>query len=139
MTEPSKAFTGGCLCGALLYQALGEPLYAGYCYCSDCRRASGSAFVPFIGFPSEALRFTGRTSSFTSRSARGGNAVRNSCAICASLVFGGTLGQDSQHTIYAGSLDDPSLFKPTIAIFTRDRPAWAIVPPDLKVFEGLPG
>jgi hypothetical protein len=111
----------------------------GYCYCSDCRKASGSAFIPFMGFPSDALRFSGQTLSFVCRSARGGDAVRNSCPICASLVFGGRVGQDSQHTIYAGSLDDPSLFKPTIAIFTRDRPAWAIVPPGLKVFERLPG
>ncbi|HVO26987.1 MAG TPA: hypothetical protein VMW56_25535, partial [Candidatus Margulisiibacteriota bacterium] len=30
--------TGGCLCGALRYEAEGEPLIAGYCYCVDCRR-----------------------------------------------------------------------------------------------------
>jgi hypothetical protein len=139
MTGPRKSLTGGCLCSALRYEAFGEPLYAGYCYCTDCRRASGSGFIPFMGFSSEALRFSGRTSSFTSTSARGTKAVRNSCAVCASLVFGGTVDLDSQHTIYAGSLDDPSLFKPTLAIFTRDRPAWAILPPGLKVFEGLPG
>ena len=42
------------------------------------------------------------------------------------------------HTIYAGSLDDPSVFRPAIAIFTRNRPAWALVPPELKMFEAMP-
>ena len=44
-----------------------------------------------------------------------------------------------QHTIYAGSLDDPSLFHPTIAIFTQGRPEWAVIPPGLKIFERMPG
>ena len=40
--------------------------------------------------------------------------------------------------IYAGSLDEPLAFHPTIAIFTRNRPAWAVIPPGLKIFEDMP-
>ncbi|MEO8136770.1 MAG: hypothetical protein ABI831_22695 [Betaproteobacteria bacterium] len=54
-------------------------------------------------------------------------------------MFGGPLGDTDNHTIYAGSLDDASLFKPTIAIFARDRAPLAIIPPDLQVFDGMPG
>jgi hypothetical protein len=135
---PTGAYTGGCLCGAVRYVAQGEPLYAGHCYCADCRRASGSGFVPFLGFAATAVRFTGETRLFRSRSFRGGEAVRNSCPVCGSLVFGGVVGEDDQHTLYAGSLDDPARFRPTIAIFTRDRPAWATLPPGLTVFETMP-
>jgi hypothetical protein len=53
-------------------------------------------------------------------------------------VFGGRVGVDTEHTLYAGSLDDPSLFKPRIAIFTRGRPAWAAIPDGLTVYERLP-
>ena len=42
--------TGGCLCGALRYEATGEPTMAGHCYCADCRKASGSGFIPFMGY-----------------------------------------------------------------------------------------
>ena len=31
----------------------------GYCFCGDCRKASGSGFIPFMGFPRSALRVTG--------------------------------------------------------------------------------
>ena len=64
--------------------------------------------------------------------------MRNSCPACASLVFGGPVGQTDSHTIYAGSLDDPSLFRPAVAIFVRGRPDWAVIPEGLEVFEGLP-
>jgi hypothetical protein len=53
-------------------------------------------------------------------------------------VFGGTLGQDVRFTVYAGSLDEPGLFHPRVAIFTFNRPAWALIPPHLKVYERLP-
>jgi hypothetical protein len=62
------------------------------------------------------------------------SAVRNSCPVCASLVFGGVVGK----TIYADFLDDPSTFRLTIAIFTRNRPIWAAMPPDLTIFDALP-
>src|SRR5215469_13948757 len=51
---PKPKFTGGCQCGAVRYAAEGEPLYAGYCFCEDCRRSSGSGFAPFMGFAAAA-------------------------------------------------------------------------------------
>jgi len=139
MAEIGKRNTGGCLCGAVRYEAEGDPLYAGYCYCADCRKASGSGYIPFMGFPKQAVRFTGRTLQYVSSSARGTEAVRNSCPVCGGLVFGGRVDKDVEFTIYAGSLDDPTSFRPRIAIFTRDRPEWAVIPPGLTVFERLPG
>ena len=138
MTENTRRYTGGCLCGALRYEAEGEPLFTGHCYCTDCQKASGSGFIPFMGFAASALRFTGAAKPFTTRSARGGDAVRNSCSICSSLVFGGEPGKDDSLTIYAGTLDDPSRFRPRIAIFAGSRPHWAVIPPGLKVFERMP-
>jgi hypothetical protein len=135
----NKTITGGCLCGALRYEARGEPQFAGYCFCRDCRKASGSGFIPFVSFSSDALTFTGTTTQSVVRSFRGSDAVRNSCPHCGGLVFGGIVGKDTSHTIYGGSLDDPSFFKPSIAIFNRDRPAWVPLPPGVKVFETMPG
>ena len=131
-------YTGGCLCGAVRYEAEGEPSMSGHCYCADCRKASGSGFIPFMGFSADAVRFTGATLQYRSMSARGSVAVRNSCPACGGLVFGGEVGKDASHTIYAGSLDDPSRFRPTIAIFAGGRPDWAVIPPGLKVFDRVP-
>jgi len=138
MTAESK-LTGGCLCGAVRYEARGEPSMMGYCFCKDCQKASGSGFIPFMNFRAEQLSFTGKTLEFSSPSIRGTPAVRNSCPVCGGLVFGGIVGQDTQHTIYAGSLDDAAAFQPKIAIFTRDRPDWASLPAGLAAFHTMPG
>jgi hypothetical protein len=138
MAEGAKRYTGGCLCGALRYEAEGEPIYTGHCYCEDCRKASGSGFAPFMGFAASAVRFSGETLQYVSKAANGGDSTRNSCSVCGGLVFGGEVGKDQEHTVYAGSLDDPSVFQPRIAIFTRGRPDWAVIPPDLVVFERAP-
>jgi hypothetical protein len=75
MSGTRKRYTGGCLCGALRYEADGEPLFAGHCYCADCRKAFGSGFIPFMGFASSAVRFSGQTRQFTS--------ARPPAALCA--------------------------------------------------------
>jgi hypothetical protein len=139
MSDGLRRFRGGCLCGALRYEAEGEPLYAGHCYCADCRKASGSGFIPFLGFAAAAVRFVGKSRTFTSPAANGGDATRNFCPVCCSLVFGGVTGASESFTIYAGSLDDPSLFEPKVAIFAQSRPDWAVLPPGLTVFERMPG
>ena len=48
-------YTGGCLCGAVRYAATGQPMAAGFCYCPDCRKASGSGSIPFILFRAEDI------------------------------------------------------------------------------------
>jgi hypothetical protein len=138
MSEARNLYTGGCLCGAVRYEAEGEPLFSGHCYCADCRKASGSGFVPFMGFPSGAVRVCGQTRQFASKTATGAEAVRNFCPVCGSLVFGGGVDEHDSFNIYAGSLDDPSCFRPKIAIFALNRPAWAILPPDVAVFDEMP-
>jgi hypothetical protein len=138
MTQPVTRHTGGCLCGALRYEAEGEPLYAGYCFCTDCRKASGSGFIPFLGLAAAGVRLIGPVQSHTSTGAHGGPATRNMCPTCGGLVFGGEVGVSDSYTVYAGSLDDPSVFKPTVAIFNARRPAWAPLPEGLEVHQGNP-
>jgi hypothetical protein len=48
------------------------------------------------------------------------------------------VGVSADAAIYAGSLDDPSNFHPTIAIFAASRPHWAIIPHDVTVFDRMP-
>jgi hypothetical protein len=82
---------------------------------------------------------SGESRQFGSKSASDNDAVRNFCPVCGGLVFGGEAGNSDSFSIYAGSLDDPSSFPPTVVIFTRDRPAWALIPPELRAFETLLG
>ena len=94
-----------------------------------------------MGFKADAVRFTGEARQFYSKAANGGgDAVRNCCANCMSLVFGGEIGKSDWYTLYAGSLDDPSTFHPTVRQFSPPaRPGGRSFPPGFKVFDRLPG
>ncbi len=138
MTDNQKRYAGGCFCGALRYEATGEPRGTGHCYRPDCQKASGSGFIPFTIFAASTVRFSGDVRQTRADVACGGVSVRNFCAVCSSLVFGGEIGKSEGYTIYAGSLDDPSDFKPQMAIFASKRAPWAIIPEGLTVFEAMP-
>jgi hypothetical protein len=133
-----RRLTGGCLCGQLRYEVRGAPKNMGFCYCAECRKASGSGFIPFMGFPADQLTVTGRTRQHRTQAFRGGESVRNFCPDCGGLVFGGVLGRSVSHTVYAGSLDDPSAFVPQMAIFLRDRPAWVAEPVGIAAYDTMP-
>ena len=47
--------TGGYLCGAIRYEAVGEPVFTLRCHCRDCQRQSGAAHVPAARFASFGL------------------------------------------------------------------------------------
>jgi hypothetical protein len=85
-----------------------------------------------------AIRFRGKSVDVGSEAANGNIAVRNFCPTCGGLVFGGVIGESHTINIYAGSLDDPSLFHPTAAIFVAGRPERALIPPGLRTFDALP-
>ena len=49
---------GGCLCGAVRYEATGEPYNITHCHCADCRKSSGAPFVTWVSFRRHNFRFT---------------------------------------------------------------------------------
>ena len=53
-----RALTGKCLCGTVTYEVDDDFAYALNCHCSQCRRATGSAFKPFAGIARNCLRIT---------------------------------------------------------------------------------
>jgi Glutathione-dependent formaldehyde-activating enzyme len=93
---------------------------------------------PFHGPAAGQVTVTGQVLLHSLKLADGRVSDRNHCAACGSLVFGGKIGNAQGHTIYAGTLDDPTAFKPAIGIFLSDKPDWVLVPPGLTLFDGMP-
>jgi len=132
--------TGGCLCGAVRYEADGDPAWTAICYCRDCQRTSGSGYVPVMGMARAQMRITGEMACFGAAAANGNVATRHFCLTCGSLVLGGIL-DDMAGTIsiYIGTLDDPSVFQPQIAIFTKHRLPWDCTVAGVTEFAAMPG
>ena len=53
------AHEGGCLCGAVRYQATGQPMRATVCHCTFCQRITGSAFGVWVTYRKEQVALSG--------------------------------------------------------------------------------
>jgi hypothetical protein len=54
---------GGCLCGGVRFEIARAVGPFELCHCNRCRKASGSAFVPWLGALREKTSFCGRCGS----------------------------------------------------------------------------
>ncbi|HUA80155.1 MAG TPA: GFA family protein [Dyella sp.] len=130
--------TGGCLCGSVRYQSEGAALFSVICHCRDCQKSSGSGHVPVMGVSKSGFRVTGETRGY---SLIGGShliTTRHFCPACGSLLFGTPDVVPDMVSLYVGSLDDPSVFEPECALFTRDRWPWDTSGSHLPGYETKP-
>lgn len=130
-------FTGGCMCGAIRYECSAAPIVTGNCHCRDCQQATGSAFAPAILVPSSAVTITGDVKYYDVKGDSGGIVSRGFCPNCGSRLFAKPPIPDVMG-IMAGSLDDPSWFKPTMDFYTTSAQPWDYMNPELPKFPKLP-
>jgi hypothetical protein len=137
-----KKLTGGCACGAIRYKCSDEPIVELICHCRDCQRTSGSASDAALLFASDRVVFEGAEQTFhTVTTASGNRLSRGFCPTCGSPISGRWEG-DSMYSkvraIHAGSLDDPSLFSPTVEDWISRAQPWHTFHPDTLKFEEKP-
>lgn len=131
--------TGGCLCGSVRYRIGGALQFAGFCYCRDCQRMSGTGRTPFMGFRSETIRFSGGLQTFSSRGGSGQPIERAFCPVCGSRICARPAAATGVTIIYAGTLDEPNDFLPAIAIHCAQSAVWECAGEGLDRFDqGVP-
>ena len=108
MTTDNGKITGGCLCGAIRYEADQAPFDAGYCHCRMCQKSLGNLFGAWVFFNNADFRYTTQEPEWykSSKSVR-----RGFCPDCGSPITYMPEGVDFT-TIWIGTLDDPSEFEP---------------------------
>ena len=98
--ETTDEVTGGCLCGAVRYEVIGDPFSVIHCHCLSCRRHTGAAVVTFAGFKQDQIRFTTGERRIYESSPGVGRAF---CGQCGTPLTwegdGGDLGQIVEHRI----------------------------------------
>ena len=132
-------FSGGCSCGAIRYECSARSLFSWNCHCRDCQRASGSAYCPVMYVPKSALKVTGPEPRYATLNAESGRRVdRGLCASCGSNLFILAELVPAMQGLWAGSLDDPNIFKPQINVWTRSAPRWSRFDTSLKSLDVAP-
>jgi hypothetical protein len=90
-------------------------------------------------FSRDEVAFTDALKSFSMIGGSGMETVRYFCENCGSQIFGSGPPDDDRWTVYAGTLDDPSLFQPDSAVMTSSRPSWDHIAGGLPEFGNMPG
>jgi len=131
---------GRCFCGSVSYQLNfdGEPIFEALCHCSHCQRWSGTAFVSAMLVPKEALKLEGEIQYFEHKGGSGHDLKRGFCPKCGGHILLWTTKRPNGVMIMAGSLDDPSAFRPTMNIFCRSAQEHMWHLGALKQFDGAP-
>ncbi|MFO1040060.1 MAG: GFA family protein [Geminicoccaceae bacterium] len=131
---------GGCLCGAVRYEAVGEPAAVVACHCKTCQKYTGSAFSLNLGLPSEAVTVTGEALAiYEDRSGASGKPfTRGYCGRCGSPIFGRGEAYAGMTFLKAGTLDDASWVQPTMHIWTAEKQPWVVIDEDVKQVPGNP-
>lgn len=128
-TQKPTVLTGGCMCGAVRYEASWPPNWSAHCHCRDCQRASGAAFVTYAGIRKDGFRWSKGTPKIF-RSSPG--VERFFCGDCGtSLAYWGERWPDETH-IFAATLDEPARAEPQIHIYTDEQLPW------IHLADGLP-
>ena len=123
MSERSERLTtGGCMCGAVRFEARGEPIVVVHCHCTSCRRHTGAPLVTLVSFEAEQVTFTkGERRIYVSSP----GVKRAFCGDCGTTLTWEShqRGQDLIE-FHIGTLDEPDALPPSLHVFHGERLAW---------------
>ena len=130
--------TGGCQCGAIRYRIDADPIVTYACHCTECQKASGSAFGLSMIFLATAFELTSGELAVYERETDAGGRLR--CSFCRGC------GNRIHHrppespflSLKPGHLDDTSGLRPEAHIWVSSRPPWVEIPEDAPRHETQP-
>ncbi|MEM7507609.1 MAG: GFA family protein [Pseudomonadota bacterium] len=117
--------TGGCLCRAVRYRVETPSELHYFCHCTDCQRHGGGPYHAAIVVAWADFELTGETTMGTVTAESGRTIARHHCPACGSHLFVTQWPVAERVSVKAGSLDDPSIFRPAFEIWTQSRAPWA--------------
>lgn len=129
----AQVHTGGCACGAVRYELLGDDLDVADCHCRMCQRAVGAGFVPWATVALARLRVVGGAPRWWRSSA---TAERGFCDRCGTSLFFRPLSGEPFIDVTVASLDAPAVARPRYAIWTERRQPWIHLDPALPAYPG---
>jgi hypothetical protein len=130
----TKYFIGGCLCGAIRYECAAEPVLMANCHCRDCQQATGTAYAAGVLVPRDSVTIIGEVKYYDVVGDSGAMISRGFCPNCGSRLFGKRASSDLI-SVMAGSLDDPSWFRPAMDLYATSAQPWDYLNPDLLKFD----
>ena len=115
------------VCGAVRYSVSGEPVVQLYCYCTDCRKVSGTdGYAAYVVHRDDLTLEQGEPVRYSVTAKSGRTNTRNFCGKCGSRLWADL--DTGVTSVAGGSLDDPDFFRPPWFIAKTMRLAGAGCP-----------
>jgi len=128
-------YRGSCLCGGIHYDIDGELSDFGYCHCTSCRKASGSAHGANIGVMRRDVHIHDAQGYLKEYESSPGK-VRAFCGNCGSPMYAYLRTSSDTIRIRLGSLDTPLGKTAKAHTFVGDKADWDQISGALPQFEG---
>lgn len=131
---------GGCYCGALRYEASGEPVFKGQCHCRECQFITGGHPNVVMAMAEPSFAYSKGTAKQFRRADLADPVTREFCGECGTHILSRTPRVPGIVLIKVGTFDEPSLFGgPHMVIFTADKQSFHHLPEGVPAFERTPG
>ena len=135
MGDRPKTGGGGCLCGAVRFQAVGEPVVTGHCHCADCRRHNGGPVVTLVIIVVDKVRFTVGERKIYQSSPGVGRAFCDQCGT--PLTIESEKHDPPTIEFHVSTFDDPDAYVPSLHWYYSRPLAWFDVADDRPRYQGL--
>jgi hypothetical protein len=126
-------YKGSCLCRSVRYEISGELGEFGYCHCTSCRKASGSAHAANAPVERSAFRLTSGTEDLREFESSPGK-LRVFCGRCGSPIYAYLRANTDVIRVRLGSLDTPFTKQPRVHTWVSDKAPWEPIADKLPQF-----
>lgn len=117
----TEIWAGGCLCGAIRYEARMRPTDPAYCHCRMCQHIGGAPAMAFADVPLDHFAYVKGEPAVYRSSAM---AERRFCPRCGSPLEWRAIENPTQVEITIASLDRAAELAPAAHIWTESRLPW---------------
>jgi hypothetical protein len=133
----SEVRFGGCLCGAIRYQARGQPQRVTVCHCTFCQRRTGGALSVHAWFNEQNVMLSGDDPGiYEQRSDESNYFLRlHFCKRCATTVMLTLEKRPGFRLITGGTLDNPKSIEVDCHVWRRSAQPWVCLPDNVMSYE----
>ncbi|MBU6484897.1 MAG: GFA family protein [Betaproteobacteria bacterium] len=127
-------YAGSCLCGQVKYTLSAEPGAFGYCHCTSCRKASGSAHAANAPVDRSSFQLVAGSTVIREYQSSPGK-YRAFCSNCGSPIYAYLSAAPDVIRIRLGSLDTPFTKAPQAHTWVSDKAPWEPIADAIPQFD----
>ena len=129
---------GGCYCGKIRYVSDGDAQASIQCHCRECQYITGGHPNVIMIMPLEEFKFAKGQPQEYKRNDLENAVTRLFCDKCGTAIGTKNPIRPNSIILKVGTFDDPSIFSPAVAIFTKDKQNFHHIADNVKAFDKRP-